>query len=74
MLIQLKKIFFIFTFNIFLFLFLMIVIQNNSSQKKINLIIGETIPLPISFILGISLISGSITGSLLTINFNEKEN
>ena len=73
MLFQLKKIFFICTFNLFLFLFLMIIIQNNTSQKRINLIIGETVPLPISFILGISLISGSITGSLLTINLNIKD-
>ena len=68
MLFLLKKLLFIFTFNFSLFLVLIIGIQNSSTKSKINLTIGETIKLPISFIIGISLISGSITGGLLTIN------
>ncbi len=68
----LKKLFFAFTFNFSLFLILMIGIQNSSSQKKVNLIISETIRLPVSFIIGLSFISGSITGSIL--NFNLRSN
>ena len=70
----LKKIFFAISFNISLFLILMIGIQNSSNTKKVNLILSETISLPISFIIGVSFISGSLTGSLITTNFiNQKQ-
>ena len=65
---NLRKIIFAITFNFSLFVILMIGIQNSSSQTKINFILGETVKLPISFIVGISLISGSIAGSFLNIN------
>ena len=70
----LKKIFFAISFNISLFLMLMIGIQNSSNTRKVNLILSETVTLPISFIIGVSFISGSLTGSLLTTNFiNQKQ-
>ena len=70
----LKKIFFTISFNISLFLMLMIGIQNSSNTRKVNLILSETVALPISFIIGVSFISGSLTGSLITTNFiNQKE-
>ena len=50
----------------------MIGIQNSSIKKNVNLIIAETITLPISFIIGISFISGSLTGNLLKIDFNNE--
>ena len=68
-----RKFIFIIIFNFSLFLILIIGIQNSSSQKKVNLIFGETVRLPISFIVGISLISGSIAGGVLNINQNNKE-
>ena len=68
MLSQVRKLLFISTFNLSLFLLLMIGIQNSSTKKKVNLILGETITLPISFIVGVSFISGSLTGSLIKIN------
>ena len=69
-----KKIFFTISFNLSLFLILMIGIQNSSNTRKVNLILSETIRLPISFIIGVSFISGSLTGSLLTTNFtNQKQ-
>lgn len=61
-----KKIFFTILFNGSLFLMLLIGIQNSSNKKKVNFFINETIKLPISFIIGISFISGSLTGSLLS--------
>ena len=68
MFIKVKKLLFIATFNLTLFLILMIGIQNNHSRKKVNLIVRETILLPISFIIGVSFISGSLTGSLLNMH------
>ena len=67
-----KNIFLKIIFNFSLFLILMIGIQNSSQKRKVNLLITETIKLPISFIIGVSFISGSITGSLLNINSEEK--
>ena len=67
---SLKKLIFAITFNSSLFLILMIGIQNSSSQKKVNLIIDETIRLPVSFIIGASFICGSLTGSILSMNLN----
>ena len=73
MLVFLKKILFTITLNSALFLLLIIGIQNSSNKGRIKLIIGETVSLPISFIIGISFISGSISGNLLTLNFNKKQ-
>ncbi len=67
----LKKLLFIITINISLFLMLMNGIQNSSSKKKVNLIFSETVNLPLSFIVGISFITGSLTGSMLKINKNK---
>ena len=73
MIILLKKVLFTFTLNSALFLILIIGIQNSTTRSKVKLIIGETVNLPVSFIIGISFISGSISGSLLTTNFNIKK-
>ena len=64
----LKKIIHSFTFNTCLFFLLLIGIQNSSNKSKINFLINETVRLPISFIIGSSFVSGSLIGSLLTIN------
>ena len=68
----LKKIIFATTFNSCLFLLLMIGIQNSSNISRVNFLINETIQLPISFIIGSSLISGSLIGSFFSINLIEK--
>ncbi len=73
MLFQLKKLIFILTFNFSLFVLLMIGIQNSSTKHKVNLILSETIRLPIAFIVGISFITGSFTSSLIQTNFFEKK-
>ena len=71
--IYIKKIFFNSALNITLFLLLMIGIQNSNKSHTINLILTETIKLPIGFIVGISFISGSITGGFMNINSNNKK-
>jgi len=68
-----KKVLFTITVNSALFLILIIGIQNSSIRSKVKLIIGETISLPISFIVGMSFISGSVCGSLFTMNFTSKD-
>ncbi len=69
MLVLFKKLLFTITLNSALFLLLFIGIQNSSNTSKVNLIIEETVKLPISFILGMSFITGSISGCLLTKKF-----
>ena len=68
----LKKIIFATTFNSCLFILLMVGIQNSSNKSKINLLINETVKLPISFIIGASFISGSLLGSFFNLNLNKK--
>ena len=73
MFLLLKKLIFAITFNSSLFIILMIGIQNSANKNKVNLLIGETVKLPISFVVGISFIAGSLTGSFLRIDLsNEK--
>ena len=67
-----KKLIFSFTFNSCLFLLLIIGIQNSSTKKKVNLFKKETVTLPISFIVGVSFITGSITGSFVPVFFDKK--
>tara|TARA_B100000212_G_C27225424_1_gene469148 strand:- start:51 stop:275 length:225 start_codon:yes stop_codon:yes gene_type:complete len=74
MIILIKKALFIITLNSALLLLLIIGIQNSSDKTKVKLIIGETVSLPISFIIGISFISGSVSSNLLTINLINKKN
>ena len=73
MLVLLKKIFFIATLNSALLFMLIVGIQNSSDKKKVNLFIGETITLPISFIIGMSFITGSVAGSLITYNIKSTQ-
>jgi len=52
---------------------LMIGIQNSNNKSKVNLIVNETISLPISFIIGTSFIFGSILGSFVPNYFVHEE-
>ena len=70
--IPIKKIFFNFTFNSCLFLLLVIGIQNSSNKSKVNLLIDNTVTLPISFIIGTSFISGSLLGSFLQTGIGKR--
>ncbi len=72
MIILFKKLLFTITLNSGLFLILILGIQNSSNRSKVKFIIGESVSLPISFIIGMSFISGSVSGSLLTSNFNNQ--
>ena len=47
---------------------LFIGIQNSTNKTKVNFLINETVELPVSFIIGISFITGSIAGTFLRID------
>ena len=68
-----KKIIFLVFYNFSLFLLLMIGIQNSSNKIKVNLISAETIKLPVSFIIGLSFIGGSITGNFINLSSLKKK-
>ena len=59
-------------FNSCLFLALFIGIQNSSNKSNVNLLIDETIELPISFVVGSSFILGSILGSFSIFDKNKE--
>ena len=67
-----KKLFLAVIFNSSLFIVLFIGIQNSSNKHKVDLLIDETIELPISFIVGSSFILGSIFGSFLVLDMNNE--
>ena len=73
MVLILKKLLFVITLNSALLLMLIVGIQNSSNRKKVDFLIGETVNLPISFIVGISFISGSLMGSLISNNLSSQK-
>jgi uncharacterized integral membrane protein len=68
-----KKFLLIMVFNCSLFLILMIGLQNNERKNRINLLVNESVALPVGFIIGSSFISGSIIGGVLTLNYGSKK-
>ena len=70
---QIKKIFFTTVFNSCLFILLVIGLQNNSNKTRVNLLIEETVKLPIGFIVGTSFITGSIIGNFFNIGLDNKK-
>jgi len=67
-----KKFFYSAIFNSCLFVLLFIGIQNSSKKSKVNLLIDETIELPLSFVVGSSFILGSILGSFIDFNMDNE--
>ena len=67
-----KKILFTTIFNSCLFILLFLGIQNSSNKGKVDFLIDESIELPISFIVGSSFILGSIFGSFLLLDMDNK--
>ncbi len=67
-----RKLFYSAILNSCLFAILFIGIQNSSNKSKVDLLINETIELPISFIVGSSFILGSILGTFIEFNFKNE--
>ena len=72
MLNPIKKFLFIFFYNISLFFILLIGIQNSSKKTNVDFLLFKTVTLPISFIIGVGFISGSIMGNLFTLNIYDE--
>ena len=70
---SIKKITFSLIFNSSLLLMLIIGIQNSSNKNKVNFFFHESVELPVSFIIGVSFISGSILGSCIKFSAQPKE-
>ncbi len=68
MIYSIRKLLFTLVFNSSILMMLIIGIQNSSNKNKVNLVVNETVHLPVSFIVGISFISGSLFGSVMDIN------
>tara|TARA_A100001035_G_scaffold266258_1_gene249131 strand:- start:461 stop:694 length:234 start_codon:yes stop_codon:yes gene_type:complete len=62
-----KKILFTLIFNTSLLTVLFLGIQNSSNKNKVDFFFDKTVLLPVSFIVGVSFISGSILGSFFNI-------
>ena len=60
-----KNLSFIILFNLSLFMMLMIGIQNSSMKSEVKFLTNKTVDLPISFILGVNFIAGSLFGNFL---------
>ena len=71
---SIKKFIFALLFNGSLLAILIIGIQNSSKKTKVNFIVNETIELPISFVIGLTFISGSIFGNFINITEFAKKN
>ena len=72
MFLKLKKISFIVTYNSCLFLLLIIGIQNSENKNKVNFLTKESVTLPVSFIVGVSFITGSLIGNSLDFKSDNK--
>ena len=70
-----KKILFTLILNASLLTMLILGIQNSSKKNKVNFLFDKTVLLPVSFIVGVSFISGSLLGNFIKINnfFPKKE-
>lgn len=67
-----KNLLFAFIFNSSLLLILIIGIQNSSIKKKVNLLFNESVELPLSFVIGTSFISGSLLGSIISLDYHRR--
>ena len=68
-----RKIIFSITYNFCLFFILLVGIQNSSDKTKVSLLKMETVELPVSFIVGVSFLTGSILSSFIPFNFTKRE-
>ncbi len=67
-----RKIIFSLSVNFCFFIILILGIQNSGIKNKVKFLGYESVNLPLSFIVGISFIGGSISGIFIPSNLNFK--
>mgnify|MGYP001184337265 CR=1 FL=1 len=67
---RLKRFSFTILFNLSLFMMLMVGIQNSSLKSEVKFLTSKTVNLPISFIIGVNFIAGSLFGNFLFFKKN----
>ncbi len=72
MIYQVRKIIFSFSINLCFLMILILGIQNSSLKNKVKFLGNESVDLPLSFIVGISFIGGSISGNFVPSIFKFK--
>lgn len=76
MIIPIRKIIFSFSLNFCFLIILILGIQNSNITNRVKFLGNESVNLPLSFIIGVSFIGGSVTGSFIPLNLmfgNEKK-
>ena len=68
----LRKIVFSFSLNFCFFIILILAIQNSNIKNRVKFLGNESVNLPLSFIIGVSFIGGSITGIFVPANLISK--
>ncbi len=66
---SIRKIIFSFSLNFCFLIILIVGIQNSGIKNRVKFLGNESVNLPLSFIIGLSFIAGSITGSFVPSNF-----
>ena len=66
--VSIKKIIFSFSLNFCFLTILILGIQNSGIKNRVKFLGNESVNLPLSFIIGLSFIGGSITGTFLPLN------
>ena len=65
---SIRKIIFSFSLNFCFLIILIFGIQNSGIKNRVKFLGNESVNLPLSFIIGLSFIGGSITGTFLPLN------
>ena len=63
--VSIKKIIFSFSLNFCFLTILILGIQNSGIKNRVKFLGNESVNLPLSFIIGLSFIGGSITGTFV---------
>ena len=68
MIFTIRKIIFYFSVNFFFLMILILGIQNSNIKNRVKFLGNESVNLPLSFIIGVSFIGGSITGLFVPLS------
>ena len=72
MIFPIRKIIFSFSVNFCFLMILILGIQNSNIKNRVKFLGNESVNLPLSFIIGVSFIGGSITGIFVPLSLTMK--